>query len=212
MDIKNITNIKSSIALTIWAMLVCSCGGTPVDTGEGSKSTNLPTQVSHNHTIMQSQDGVRNYRMQTPLLEKYDEAEEPYLEFREGIKVESFGKSDSIESTMVADYARYDITKELWEARGNVIARNIKDDKTLYTEQLFWDEKKKIIYTNLPAKVVDRGHVNKGIGFEADEKFESFTFNRGRGRFEVDAPKDSTETAVADSTTISPDDKNSINQ
>lgn len=182
-------------------MLVCSCGK-PESKPAISDPEKTPTQISHNHKILQSQDGKKNYRFETPLLEKYDEAKEPFIEFRKGIKVETFGSADTIESDIIADYAHFDINKQLWEARGNVVARNIKEDKVLYTEQLFWDQVKKKIYTDKPAKVYDRGRLNKGMGFEADESFQSWQFNRGRGQIEIDTTKsslrDSTDIAATD--------------
>lgn len=188
------------------AMLVLSCDEV-VPPATISDPETTPTQISYNHKILESQDGIRKYRFTTPLLEKFDEAKEPYIEFKKGIKIETFtADSMQIESDLVADYARFNETKQLWEGRGNVIARNLKEDKILYTEQLFWDQASKKIYTNKPARVIDRGNTHRGIGFEADEKFEEWQFNRARGQIEVENQSSADSTAVdstaVDSTTV----------
>lgn len=132
-------------------LFLSSCGGKePEPTVEDPETT--PTQVSHNHRIINSVDGHRQYRMETPLLERYELAEEPFMEFRRGIKVETFDSALRVESDLVADYARLNEVTDLWEARGNVVAHNYKGEKggrTLYTERLYWDQKRRR-YTAIP--------------------------------------------------------------
>lgn len=149
-----------------------------------------PTQVSHNHRIINSVDGYRQYRMEAPLLERYELAQEPFMEFREGIKIETFDSLLRVESDLVADYARLNEVTDLWVARGNVVAHNYTGEKggrTLYTERLYWDQKKKKIYSDTTAKVIDGGSVHVGSNFEADESFETWSFHNTTGKIEVEA-------------------------
>ena len=170
-------------------LFLSSCGGKePEPTVEDPETT--PTQVSHNHRIINSVDGHRQYRMETPLLERYELAEEPFMEFRRGIKVETFDSALRVESDLVADYARLNEVTDLWEARGNVVAHNYKGEKggrTLYTERLYWDQKKKKIYSDTTARVVDGNSVHVGSNFEADESFETWSFHNTSGKIEGDA-------------------------
>ena len=112
------------------------------------------------------------------------------MEFRRGIKVETFDSALRVESDLVADYARLNEVTDLWEARGNVVAHNYKGEKggrTLYTERLYWDQKKKKIYSDTTARVVDGNSVHVGSNFEADESFETWSFHNTSGKIEVDA-------------------------
>ncbi|WP_294598690.1 LPS export ABC transporter periplasmic protein LptC [uncultured Rikenella sp.] len=149
-----------------------------------------PTQVSYNHRRINSVNGDRQYRMETPLLERYELAKEPFMEFREGIKVETFDSALQVESDIVADYARFNETQKFWEARGNVIAHNYEAGKvvrTLLTERLFWDQTARKIYSDTIARVIDGGSVHVGRNFEADESFERWSFRNTVGQIEVDA-------------------------
>lgn len=170
-------------------LFLSSCGKKePEPTIKDPETT--PTQVSHNHRIINSLDGYRQYRMETPLLERYELAKEPFMEFREGIKIETFDSLLKVESDLVADYAHLNEVTDLWEARGNVIAHNYKGEKggrTLYTERLYWDQKKKKIYSDTTAKVIDGGSVHVGSNFEADESFETWSFHNTTGKIEVEA-------------------------
>lgn len=179
--------LYKSIALLFFggAVLLFSCSDVVVDTVVDPET--VPTQISYNHKILSSKDGKRQYRFETPLLERYELAKEPFMEFREGIKIETFSDSvgGGVESELTANYAHFNEVSEIWEARGNVIAHNIKGEKWLYTEILFWDQKKKIIYTHERAKVIDGQSSHYGKGFEADESFDSWSFNNTQGQIEV---------------------------
>ncbi len=152
-----------------------------------------PTQISYNHRIINSENGRRQYRMETPLLERYELAAEPFMEFRQGIKVETFDDSLRVDSDIRADYAHYNETKKLWTARGNVVAHNYAGNRILYTERLYWDERSGRIYSDTVARVFDGNSLHVGRNFEADQSFEEWTFHNTGGQIEVDAtPSDTT--------------------
>ncbi len=190
-SLRQIISPQTVLAATLAAgtLFLSSCGKKePKPTIEDPETT--PTQVSHNHRIINSVDGYRQYRMETPLLERYELATEPFMEFREGIKIETFDSLLRVESDLVADYARLNEVTDLWEARGNVVAHNYTGERggrTLYTERLYWDQKKKKIYSDTTAKVIDGGSVHVGSNFEADESFETWSFHNTSGKIEVDA-------------------------
>lgn len=181
-------------------LFLASCGSKePEATVKDPETT--PTQVSHNHRIINSIDGQRQYRMETPLLERYELAKEPFMLFPEGIKVETFDSLLRVESDIVADYARFNETLKLWEARGNVVAHNYAGEnggRTLFTERLYWDQTKKKIYSDTTAKVIDGGSVHVGRNFEADESFDTWSFHNTTGMIEVDASTLRDTTATAD--------------
>lgn len=205
---RHIFSFPAVLAVLLTASTLClsACGDKePEPTVKDPNTT--PTQISYNHRSINSIDGKRQYRMETPLLERYELAEEPFTEFRKGIKIETYDTSLRVQSDLVADYARLNEVTELWEARGNVVAHNYTGEKggrTLFTERLYWDQKAKKIYSDTTARVIDGGSVHVGRNFEADENFETWTFHNTSGRIEVDAAtlRDSTAngpTATADS-------------
>lgn len=199
---KSTLKITFFIALTlVSAILVFSCGSKE-PTPTVSDPDKVPTQISYNHKILSSKNGQKSYRFETPLLERYELAKEPFMEFRKGIKIETFAEdtTEDVESNLVANYAHFNEVTQIWEASGNVIARNIKGEKWLFTELLFWDQNKKIIYTHEKAKVIDGKSVHYGKGFQADDSFEEWSFNNTRGQIEMSEG----DTTATDSTTIEP--------
>lgn len=152
-----------------------------------------PTQISLDLTSIESKDGNRTYIMETRRMERFELAEEPYALFTEGIKVQTFNDTTQmIESELVADYAHYNEVAKLWEARGNVVARNFAGERTLYSEQLWWNETTHRIYSDTVVKVIEKNNTHIGVGFEADEAFTSWIFRRPRGQMEMGVNSDTT--------------------
>ncbi len=147
------------------------------------------TEYSENLSIVNSQNGRRSYHFVTPLMEGYSQAAEPYREFRKGVSITTY-KDDSlstVDAVLTANYAIYYEKRRLWEAKGDVVVEK-SDGKKLFTQQLFWNERTKRIYSNVDSKIVQSGGTDVfiGEGFESDEEFRDWRFRRMKGRMEVD--------------------------
>lgn len=190
----NISHIKSLVALLLTgsAILLYSCAAT--DGGDDYDET-TKTQQSDSLTIIQSREGNRQFVFVTPLMERYELAKEPYMEFRKGIDMTTYDDSTKLEaSNIVADYAIFFENRELWEAKGNVVARN-SNGQTLYTQQLFWNQKTHRVYSNVDSKVIQGDDTFIGEGFESDDEFKKWSFRKFTGKLAVETqPADSTAT------------------
>lgn len=145
------------------------------------------TQQSENLTVINSENGKTSYRFETPLLERYEFAPEPYMEFRKGVDVKKYDDStQQVKFTLTANYAIYMETQKLWEAKGNVIATNAEGQK-FETEQLFWNQQTKRVYSNVDSKISNpNGDVIIGEGFESDEEFKEYIVRAPVGKVAVD--------------------------
>lgn len=182
------------------AILLYSCSNKNDD--EGEEETML-TQQSDSLTIVQSAEGRRDFVFKTPLMERYELAREPYMEFRRGVEITTYDDSTGLEAShLVADYAIFFEKRELWEAKGNVVARNA-EGQTLYTQQLFWNQSTHRVYSNVDSKVVQGRDVFIGEGFESDDKFEKWSFRKFTGKLTVDSSV--TETPDTTATESKPD-------
>ena len=180
-----------SVALSLGVMgsaiLLFSCGEA-ASVAAANEEARM-TEYSESLSVVMSQNGRRSYHFETPLLEGYSQAREPYREFRRGIKITTY-KDDSlstVDAVLTSNYAIYYTDRELWEARGDVVVEK-SDGKRLYTQQLFWNARTKKIYSNVDSKIVQSGgrDVFIGEGFESDEEFKDWRFRHMKGRMEVD--------------------------
>lgn len=118
------------------AILLFSCEREEEPESE-SRIEMMMTEYSENLSVVMSQNGRRSYHFKTPLLEGYSLAREPYREFPKGVEMTTY-KNDSLSSVdavLTANYAIHYETRDLWEARGNVVVEK-SDGKKLYTQQL----------------------------------------------------------------------------
>lgn len=162
---------KIVVALLFWgsAILLISC---KEKISESVVNKRVMTQQSDSMTMVVSEKGQRKYKFESPLIESYELMDDPYMEFRQGIRMTTYDDSTQlVVTTLVADYAIFYTKQELWEAKGNVVAVNAKGE-VLKTEQLFWNIKQSVIYSNVDSEVTDqKGTVLQGVGFESDEEF-----------------------------------------
>jgi len=140
------------------------------------------TQKSDSLHIISSENGRRQYVFTAPLMEEYGMSKEPYMEFRKGIRIETYNDSTGLrESSLVADYAIFLENQKLWQAKGNVVAVNNEGQK-LETQQLFWNQNTKRIYSNVDTRVSrPNGERITGMGFESDEAMKDWVFRRPTG-------------------------------
>ena len=68
-------------------------------------------------------------------MEKYDNTDLPYSEFKSGIKVHFYEGHKEPVATVSAKYAKYTDKKKLWELKDSVVVVNETNDK-LETEAI----------------------------------------------------------------------------
>jgi len=157
---------------------------------------NVITQMTDSLKIISSDNGQRKYIFTAPLMERYSLSKEPYIEFRKGINIESYDSAGAFSSSLVADYAIYLENQKLWQAKGNVVGIN-KDGQRLETQQLFWNQNTKRIYSNVDTRVtMPTGERVTGVGFESDEAMNDWVFRRPTGKVTIDT--DPTDTPAPD--------------
>lgn len=203
-------SVQTLYKIILWVALIglsatcfISCGRSKQV--EPPDKETLITMQSTDHILRESKNGRLQYQAETPLMERYQQASQPYMEFRKGIQVETYNDTTYlVESTIIADYAKFIEPLELWEARGNVVVTGA-NGQILETEQLFWDQKIDKIYSNVDSKVTQGDDVMIGVGFESNSKFDKYIIRQPRGQVAVDAEqrRDTTTVSTPASTPIS---------
>jgi LPS export ABC transporter protein LptC len=180
--------MKLLIQLIKFVFLVClvtqmsSCETDIEKINALTNELDLPSHSGKDVEIFYSDSGYLKLKIKTPELNNFDAAEKPYIEFPKGGIIYFYTDSQKIESYIKAKYAIYYEEEELWETRNDVVAVNKLKGETLNTEQLFWDDKKDIIYSNTYSKIVNSSGTFYGDnGFEAKEDMSEWKLKRSRG-------------------------------
>ena len=137
-----------------------------------SRIVNVPVDTSRGVEVIMSDSGVVKGKLITPLLLIYNTAH-PYNEMPNGLTVIFFDENQKETSRIVADHGIRREQEKLVELRGNVVVTTQKGD-VFKSEELFWDESKKIFYSNQLVNITkpDGTSIN-GTNFQSDQNFEN---------------------------------------
>lgn len=131
----------------------------------------FPDETANNIEITRTDSGKIIVTLKAPELQSFRQGDKPYYLFNKGLEATTYIKYPKIESQFSSKYAKYFENENIWEARNDVEAWNIKGEK-LNTEEMFWDENKKIIYSSKFTRITSPDGVFFGEnGFEADQNF-----------------------------------------
>ena len=131
-----------------------------------------PTQIVENIVMTQSRNSLTEFRMQAPVLERYDsDPKNTYDLFPKGLNVYGYNEEGLLETSIVSDEAKHTIKngEELWSAYGTVVIKNFIKGEQMETDTIFWDQKEKKIYTHCYVKLFSPQGFMQGVGMESDE-------------------------------------------
>lgn len=139
---------------------------------------------AQNIEVVFSDSGRVEAKVNSVLMNRFA-GKDPYMEFPRGFRVIIFDSALNTENSIMANYGKRKEYYRLMEARGNVIVRNEVKKQQLNTEQLFWDENKRLIFTSAPVKITTPDKVIFGKGFRANESFSNYTILHVYGQMTV---------------------------
>jgi lipopolysaccharide export system protein LptC len=183
---KRIQRLFGVMILLFTAVLFSQCR--QVDKKEIEKLNNLAEDLSvekaTNVTIRYTDSAILKVVINTPLLVRYPKKKEPYSEMPLGLNAKFYDKQGNADSHLSSNYGINYEDKKLIELRDSVrVVNNIGEE--LKSEELFWDQEKKIIYTNKFVKIVRDGEEIRGDGFESNENFTKYKILKPVGKLKV---------------------------
>jgi len=109
------------------------------------------------------------------------------IEMEDGFKVDVYdSKGLKVISRISAKRGSRDVAKALLMAKGSVVANNLAGD-TLFTEQLFMDEKAGRVFTAAPVRIRTPREWLVGDGLEANRDMSEYRILRLKGNVRLDS-------------------------
>jgi hypothetical protein len=156
----------------------------------------VPIMHTENFSSLVSDSGITRYRLSAKVWDMYSVKGDAYQHFPKGIFVERFDSLFHVDGSIKADTAYYFEKKQLWQAIGNVIIRNM-EGTTFETSELFWNQKAPAnatdaFYTDKFVKITkaDSSFMDGINGFKADQSLKSIFLFAGKGNFKVEESPD----------------------
>jgi LPS export ABC transporter protein LptC len=180
-------------ALLIGMLLISACENDlnkikEISAKESTNSINSTTGVD----ITYSDSAKVKLEMFAPLLLQYQNLKQPtkdYDKMPKGVKIIFFDANQKESGNIIADSAINHTNQKIIEFHKNVVATNSQGE-TFKSDELIWDQNKKIIYSDKTVQVTMKGgNVVNGVNFKSDEKLNHPVFGQSTGIFNVtDAP------------------------
>jgi LPS export ABC transporter protein LptC len=154
-------------------------------------TSNYPDLSGKKVEMIYSDSGRVRMQLTADEIRRFARTETPFTEFPKGLYIRFFDDTLGTSADLTAGYAIYYNKSRIWEARGNVTARNYRKGEVLNSEELFWDENKEIIYSNIFTRIENKDGTFYGEnGFEADQTLTRWKLKGSRGtvRFKENEP------------------------
>ena len=182
-DIQSMAIVICTMAVLLF---ICSCSGNKKNLGEAiTERDSLPVMDTHDVTTLISDSGVTRYRITTPRWLVFDRKQPPYWAFEQGIYLEKFDTLFQVEASIKSDTAYYYNKEELLKLMGHVDIKNLKGER-FNTELLYWDQRKKKIYSDRFIRIEQPDRIITGHGFESNQEMTIYTIHQTEGIFYVD--------------------------
>ncbi|MDE5822295.1 MAG: LPS export ABC transporter periplasmic protein LptC [Paramuribaculum sp.] len=174
-----ISGLRALPCVVVLMWLLCS--GMSSCSGDDNKvyAANIapevtPTMTTTDVSTLISDSGIVRYKVDAPVWYVYDEAAEPKWTFPKSLHLESFDEMFNKEATIDCDSATYLTNKQLWRLDGHVRVVNMAGEKFL-TNQLFWNQKQQVVYSDSFIQIIRADRVMEGYGFVSDERMTDFS-------------------------------------
>lgn len=167
-------------------LLTVACGEKQRDyvANVGDKET-TPTMTTLEVETFISDSGYTRYHISTPVWQMFEEASEPYWRFPEKLNMQQYDLEMNPDASMICDSAIYFSRKRLWRLDGHVMMVNTLRD-TFLSQQLFWDQATRSVYTDSFIHIVRSDRIIEGYGLSSNENMTAYTINQPTAIIPID--------------------------
>ncbi len=170
---KKTLKIIPSIATIFCVAMLFSCQGKLTEVRKFEMRSDAPQATGKGINLFYTDSGKVLAHLKSPLMKDFSNQDFPYREFPEGLEVEFFNETQE-KNTVTADYGIIYSETGLVDLQGNVEVIT-PDSVVLKANQLYWDQNREWVFTDISYTIkLANGALNKGEGFDANQKFDNF--------------------------------------
>ena len=188
----SLNRIKKFGAATLVAAFFFSCSGEETAIPILESDSLKPTEISINSTILFSDSAKLQIKVTTPKMLRFNDKENPYVEFPEGLVLTLYDSQGVQESILKANYGINYPNEKRIIVKNDVEVTNSKNE-TLNTEQLTWMREEGRIFTEEYVKITTPDEIIYGDGLESNETFSKYQIKNIRGSISVNSDDEEKE-------------------
>ena len=166
-------------------MVLFSCENSLDKVKEFIDTDTINGVLAYNIVFTRSDSGLVQARLTAPVMHSI-EGDSAILEFPQGFVAYLYDKNHRPSSKICGKYGiRYD-KEELMFAEDSVVFEDLNTKETMFTETLYWDQKRKKIYTRNPVKITSPDKIIFGDSLNANEDFTQRVIHGMRATLEIE--------------------------
>ena len=177
---------RAALLLLLAGSLAAGCEKSELQAKEPVKYTGPLLETTNAHTLY-SDSAKRQIEYTAPLEQQFENGDQLYPK---GLLVTFFDKKGlKVVNTLSGKYCKFEKAKNLYTMRGNVRVNNVEQQQRMYTEELFYDKQKNLVYTDSAtfAQFVTPTDSLTGYGLIYNMTTSRYLFKRPAGQFIVEA-------------------------
>lgn len=140
----------------------------------------IPTISTDSVTQKISDSGRVKYKVVAKRMQVFDKAKDPHWYFPKGVYLEEYDSGFHVCATIVADTVWNFTKRNTWRLKGHVKITNI-NGSVFKTEELFWNQMQKKIYTDKFIQINTPERDLKGYGMDASQDLSTYKIRRPTG-------------------------------
>ena len=181
------------LLLILLLPLACTSDAPPMGPQVDCRDS-LPVMATRGVSKLISDSGIVRYKIIAEEWLVYAKTQPQRQEFPKGVYLERYDDNASVNLHITADTA-YCFDQYLWKLRGRVVMNDREKKVTYSSEELYWDMRKHIFYSNAPMTLQEPDRLIRGNWFESDEQMKQYKVGTTSGYMPV-----KTSSAAPDST------------
>lgn len=167
----------------LFVLFLGACKNDPDHVEQLTQEQNFPVSTTFNVEMIYSDSGFTRAIINAPLRETFV-SDSQYVEFKNGIKVQFYDRSQQPESRLTSNYAISYTERDVMEAKNDVVLINEKEEQ-LKTEHLIWDQRANRIYSDVFVTITTPEQIIYGDGFESNQDFSKYKIQKVKGIINV---------------------------
>ena len=163
---------------------ITSCSNSMKDINELVNKSQAQEDVGKDVTVLYSKNGTVQARLFTHELIRKETATPPFVDMKNGLKIEFFDDSAKVKNTLTARNARWYTKENNILIRDSVVIVNF-EGKRLDTQELIWNSTINKFFTEKPVSITTATQIIYGKGMEANQDFSYYQITHITGAVKV---------------------------
>jgi LPS export ABC transporter protein LptC len=178
--------MHSKIVFLFIVIVLAACTNNMQSVNAIVDKQSLDTESADSVTLYFSTNGFTKAVLRSKTFKHVLNAQPPYVDMSNGLRVEFYNEAGQPTSVLTAKRGRY------FEADNNVLVRdsvtitNKEKGETLTTEELIWNDKKQLFFTEKYVTITTPTQIIHGDGMEANQDFTYYKIINPNGVIAVE--------------------------